>query len=379
MKILIVGGGVAGPALAGFLKNDKEIEITLIDKAHAWGDVGFGITMWKTGRTILEKLGAWHDVEKYSYEVPWHVFETSNHIVTNQHSFRNIKKYGPFISIKRTDLHKAITKQMGKRVDVRLNTTAVSINNKKNEVDVEFSDGTKETFDLVVGADGIHSQTRKMTMGEGFEQYSGWVFFQFWTPHGMSSPRGMVEMSTHGRIVFEYPMLEKSVVVFGVAVPTGQDLSREKRKEYLLETFKDFDESFLHLVEAIDEKDKLFRDEYYYVEMPSNHSGRTVFIGDSNHASSPLLGMGASMALEDAYVLAEELRKAKFKSIPSVLKKYEKRRYRKTRGLQKTSKLLDFWALKKTRIGSFIRYAAARLLPKSFFIKPIDKILEEKL
>lgn len=55
MKILIVGGGVAGTALAGFLK--KHADVTLVDKAPQWGDIGYAIALWGNGRKILGKLG----------------------------------------------------------------------------------------------------------------------------------------------------------------------------------------------------------------------------------------------------------------------------------------------------------------------------------
>src|SRR5258708_8857769 len=74
MKILIVGGGVAGPALAGLLKDYADI--TLIDKAPKWGNICYAISLWGNGQRVLRTLGIDHTVLKGGYEVPLNAFET---------------------------------------------------------------------------------------------------------------------------------------------------------------------------------------------------------------------------------------------------------------------------------------------------------------
>lgn len=164
MKILIVGRGIAGTALAGFLK--KNADITLVDKFPQWDDIGYTIALWGNGRKILESLGVEHDILKESYEIPWDVFEDGEGHVLKQFTFKIFCPYGPTIVVTRTTLHRALITTLGEKVKVKFGTTVKEINQTSDGANVIFSDGEKGFFDLVVGADGIHSQVREMVFGK---------------------------------------------------------------------------------------------------------------------------------------------------------------------------------------------------------------------
>ena len=91
MKILIVGGGVAGPALAVFLK--KNADITLIDKAPKWGDVGFAVAIWGNGQHMLKKMGIYKEVYKQAYAMPWCAYQDSGGRVLERFLFSVFRKY----------------------------------------------------------------------------------------------------------------------------------------------------------------------------------------------------------------------------------------------------------------------------------------------
>src|SRR3954469_25977185 len=151
MKILIVGGGVAGPALARFMKDDAEI--TLIDKAPAWGNIGYSISLWGNGQQILKELGLEHVVSKEGYEIPWDALEDKKGKLLSVALFDVFHPYGPTIVVTRTALQQALVKDIEKSVRVKMGTTITELINEKNGVSVTFSDGSSDTFDLVAGAD----------------------------------------------------------------------------------------------------------------------------------------------------------------------------------------------------------------------------------
>lgn len=376
MKILIVGGGVAGPTLSGFLK-DTNHDITLIDQAPQWGDIGYAIGLWGNGRKILYKLGVEHAVEKEGYVVPWNVFEDEKGAVLKPISFHVFDVYGSTMFVSRTSLHRALIEGMGENTTVHLGMTITTLKQKDKKVEVTFSDGSQDIFDLVVGADGTHSQVRSLAFGEGFLKHYGWRVWALWTPPGVPRPPGTVDLASGGRIYFVYPLADRAVAMFGVAQEPGEPSPPESRKERLKELFVDFKDSVHHLIDAIPEGEHIFEDDLSYIDMQNWYTGRIVLMGDAQHATSPLTGMGASMAMEDAYVLADELKKTS--DVDMALEKYALRREGRIKHLRKTSDSLEKWLMVKSPFMATIRDIAMRLLPGSYFAKTMKEFLEEEI
>lgn len=376
MKILIVGGGVAGTALAGFLKNNADI--TLVDKAPQWGDIGYAIALWGNGRKILEKLGVEHDILKEGYEIPWNVFEDREGDVLKQFTFKIFRPYGPTVVVTRTTLHRALIKTLGEKVKLKLGTTIKEINQTPEGANVIFSNGEKDFFDLVVGADGIRSQVREMVFGKNYLKYYGWTIWAFWTPKGLQSPRGAIELASGGKMYFVYPMEDRAVVMLTTtASPETPDIG-EKRREKLHELFANFKNSVSHMIDAIEDPTHIFHDNLAYIDMPKWYDGRVVLMGDAQHATSPITGMGASMALEDAFVLADELKKiTSADNIPIALANYAKRRDKRVHEFRKASHLIERWMMVKSPILSLLRDMAIRVVPTNYFTKPIERLLKE--
>lgn len=376
MKILIVGGGIGGLALAGFLKD--KAEITLVDKAPKWGDIGYAIALWGNGQKILDKLGVLHDIKKGGYEIPWDAEGTNKGKILKVLDFGVFSKYGPTLVVTRTLLHMTLVKKVENGVDIRLNTTVEKIAQDGDEVNVTFSNGSKDTFDLVVGADGIHSKVRDLVFGGRYLKPYGFAVWTFWSPKGLAFPRGVFELSDAGSIYFIYPMEDRAVVMLATANDKGK-ADIPPTKELLHELFADFEESIGHMIDAIEDPAHIFRDKLMYVDMKDWYQGQVVLLGDAQHASSPLTGMGASMALEDAFVLAEELNAVDTFDISSALQKYKMRRARRIKNFHKMSKLIESWIMVKSPILSKMRDFVISAIPTSYFVRKIKKVLDEKI
>ncbi len=375
MKILVVGGGVAGTAFASFMQNDAEI--TLIDKTPKWGDIGYGIALWGNGRKILRALGAEHDVLKDAYEMPWSVFEDNKGNVLKQFTFDIFRSYGETIVITRTHLHKAIINTLGNKVKINLGVTVDKIFHEENGATVVFSDGKKEFFDLVVGADGIHSQIRDLVFGKEYFKYYGYNVWAFWSPAGFNSPQGSVEVITGGKMYFVYPMGDRAIIMLATNSSISIPEEGEERRKKLHELFSGFKNSVGNLINAIEEPGKIFHDSLAYVDMSIWNKGRVILIGDAQHASSPITGMGASMALEDSYVLAEELKTGN--EIGQSLKKFIARRNKRIKKFQKTSNLVESWMMVKSPFVANLRNLFLHLVPMRYFTKSIERLLKEEI
>ncbi|MBY0376637.1 FAD-dependent monooxygenase [Patescibacteria group bacterium] len=376
MKILIVGGGVGGPALAGFMKDTAEV--TLIDKAPKWGNIGYAIMLWGNGQKILKKLDIDHKALKMSYEIPWNTIENKKGKILKAATFDIFHPYGATVAVTRTDLQQTLAKNIEGRVNIKMGTTISELSQDTSGVSITFSDGTKDKFDLVVGADGIHSQVREMVFGKNFLKYYGWTIDAFWAPQQFTSPRGSIEFSSGGKICCIYPMEDKAVVMLSRATNKLTIDKAEHTKESLHKNFADFEPLVDELIDAIEDPEHMLRDNLAHVDMDKWYEGRVALLGDAQHATSPLTGMGASMALEDAFVLAEELKKNNGDVLLS-LKNYQQRRGVRIKNFRKASSLVESWLMVKSPFSSFWRNIVIHFLPVSYFLKTMEKVVTAEI
>src|SRR3989344_5392730 len=341
MKILIVGGGVAGPALAGFLKD--QAEITLIEKAPEWGNIGFAIALWSNGQKILHELGIAEEVLAGGFEIPRTCFYNHRGKLLKEFTFDMMGKAGSSIVVTRSALQQALTKKIeNTSVRIKMSTTIKTISQDETSVRVVFSDEGTDTFDVVIGADGIHSQVRDLMFGPGFFRYYGWTFYAFWSSAKTDPPKDAFEVSSAGKVFIVDPMGKRAVIIIGIATePKPIDKEPEHPVEDLRKLFADYTNPIVReQIDALDESTHILRENLAHVVMSGWSRGRIALMGDAQHAITPLLGMGATMALEDAYVLADELRKNPA-NIQEALKGYERRRERRATQFEYMSRQLQ--------------------------------------
>lgn len=378
MKILIVGGGVAGTALAGFMKG--RADITLVDHAPKWGDIGYAICMWGNGRTILRRLGVEGEVMRSGYELPWDVFKDSQGHILKKVQMNFFKPYGNPIIVTRTDLHKALISTLDSRVKVSLGTTITSIRQRGQIATVTFSDGRKEAFDLVVGADGIHSKVRELTFGKKLLKDYGWTVYAFWASAGGYVPKGTIELAKAGKMFVIYPMKDQAVVMLAISDKHDTPDVPELRKQKLHDLFAEFDPSVLRTIDAIEDPTRIFHDRFRKVMLKDWYKNRVVLTGDAQHATSPMLGMGTSMALEDAYVLSDELIKAvDHTAIPAALQNYAQRREKRVTEYRRISGALEQVLMVKSPFITKTRDIMMPVVTDKIFLRPMEYIVRQEI
>ncbi len=194
----------------------------------------------------------------------------------------------------------------------------------------------------------------------------------------MYAPKGTMQFSASGKWCFIYPMEDRSVVMLALTTSI-KDLAKRESQKDLHRIFSDFKPYVGHLIDAIEDPEHLFKDNLAYVEMEDWYKGRVVLTGDAQHAVSPITGMGASMALEDAYVLSEELKDVSAENIPKALENYSKRRGKRIKRFREASAMTESWIMVKSPILSILRDVIIKFIPISYFTRPIEKLLEEKI
>ncbi|MDP9249005.1 MAG: FAD-dependent monooxygenase [bacterium] len=372
MRILIIGGGVAGLALVGCLKKQGFTDITLVERAPQFHNMGFLIGFWENGRRVMRYLGIDHITEKKGYEVKQSVILNKEGRFLKSVSLNLPGVLGLTVTVPRVDLHEGLLSLLP-GVEVKLNTVFTNITQQNDSVEVSFSDGTKGTFDIVVGADGIHSQVREQIFGKDLLKHYGSGVWAYWLPNSFTYPALPTQLLGDGKACFVLPSHNSSTVSFIAHTPPGTRFQGDRRTQ-LRELFRDFQGLAKAALEVAPPSNEIWYDDISFVRMPTWYTGRIVLIGDAQHAVSPLVGMGSSMAMEDAYVLAEELGKHT-DNIEIALEQFKERRNRRMKKFLFLVNRIDGWFRAKGLLAKFRNWTVT-FIPDSRADKILGELLE---
>jgi 2-polyprenyl-6-methoxyphenol hydroxylase-like FAD-dependent oxidoreductase len=329
LRILIVGAGVAGLTLASMLQQ-RDMHPTVIEDAEDFGKIGYVIILMSAGGRILKGLGVHDQLHQHGVWVRRYDIANTDGEILRQHKVAEefAGLFGDSFSIYRPALVDVIKQSMKDQSVIRMGTTVDAIEQNNDEVHVTFSDGSTGTFDLVVGTDGLHSKVRQLVWGEVPMTYSGLHGWAWWGEKKPEFENRALEYWGTGGAFGLYPTEDRLCVVGVVETEPGEADDPANRKERIREIFGDWGGWVPYGLEQLDtmDTDKIFHDDFWYGNQENWYKGRVVLAGDSVHSFSPISGMGASMAMESASVLAEELCYVDSRFIDQALSKYQERR-----------------------------------------------------
>lgn len=374
MKILIVGGGIAGITLAHLLQ--KKHQITIIEKGPAWRTIGYGVGIWKNGLDILRKLSLDQNFWNSGYPVRQGATLSSKGEIQFQMSFETNEKDQPIaITFEREILHEAIHRKL-ENVAIKFNTTIKSINQLDSEAEAEFGDGSKERFDLIVGADGVRSTVRSLIFGDKLKSY-GWNIWGAWVPPETQPFPGYYIFGGPKEAVLSFSYFGKHAIGLMYKAAPDEKSTLPENKEVLLNRFPLLKERITDMVSAINDISIMFHDRLQYVEMREWYKGSVVLIGDARHGMSPLTGLGTSLALEDAFVLAEEINSDM--GTNTALNNFTDRRNRRLKSIKVFRKIIEKIGMVNSPTGEVIRNFGLKLMPRALPNYLFEKIFNTKI
>ena len=376
MKALIVGAGFGGLALAASLQREGHA-VTIVEKQKDHTPTGFVIGLWSNGMHTLEPFGAVERIQRLSIPVTEELIRNKTGKIIVRMDYRPLIEHaGKVFLLLHSDLQE-ILRELAAKVPIRFETTVSTLEEQQQSVAVTFNDGTQEDFDLVVGADGIHSQVRKLLFGdEGFE-YSGLRIWLAMLPAGKESPKEPNDLFGEAEYIGVFPTLyEKVGGLFLATVPPGEPNLPQQRIPYLQERFHDFGWLIPEMLQSLHDPGEIFSADIDQVSLGAWYRGRVVLLGDAAHAVSPTAALGGAMALEDAHVLAEELRQVDATQVEQALAKYVARRKSRVAEVRHTADFLIWLASMDNPALTFVRNTIMHLIPSSYLLKGMEPILE---
>ena len=375
MKVLIVGAGFAGLALAAYLQRDGH-KVTLIEKNEDREQAGFIIGLWSNGRHTLEPFHVLERLSAVSIPVTREFLRDKTGKIVATIDYQSlIERYGAVFQILHSDVQE-ILRQLVTDVCMRFETSVITLDEKEQSVVATLSDGTQEEFDLVVGADGIHSHIRTLIFGnEGFT-YSGLRMWISMLPYGKADVFEPNDLFGEGEYVGLFPTRDGRLeTLFLASVPESKSDLPEQRIVYLKERFRDFTWVVPDILQSLQNPAEIFCEDVDQVALDTWYHGRIVLLGDAAHAVSPTAAMGGAMALEDAHVLAEELRRVDAAHVEQALAGYMVRRKSRIEEIRHTSDFLIWLVEIQHPAMAFVRNTVMHLLPSRFLLKDMEEIL----
>lgn len=312
-KVLVVGGGIAGMSAAIRLL-EEGVEVEIIDKDPNWSVYGAGITLSVLTFRALCDLGVGRDLLKQGHG---HDGVTLNDKDGNLiREVRSERLFSPDVpaegGVMRPVLHEILSnkvKTLGAKV--RLGLTVESYEQDEDGVDVKFTDGSADRYDFVIGADGLFSTMRDLTLKNAPKpKFTGQACWRVQYDLPEEWIQGQMFLSPEVKVGFTPCAPGRMYMYLLEAIPDNPWREPEELPELLRGLLKGFGGHVGKLRDEIsDDLDIIYRPLESILVDGDWFNGRVVLIGDTVHATTPHLGSGAGMAVEDAIVLVEELKR----------------------------------------------------------------------
>lgn len=328
-NILVIGGGVGGLTSAIALGRDGH-RVTVIEKDPDWAVYGVGIIQQGNVIRAVKELGIIDDYLDAGFGFDFvEVYQPTGERIARIPSPKLVEGYPASVGIGRRALHNVLgTRARGAGAEIKLGVTADRLDDDGQKVTVHFSDGASECFDLVIGADGLYSRTRQLLFPDhAAPTFTGQSVWRYNFPR--PEPLDCLQ-AYEGRLGVGLVPLAADLMYMFVTTPEPGNpwYPTEGLAAVMRGKLDGMPPAIAALAAQITDDDAVVYKPLETIFMADCwHKGRIVLLGDAVHATTPHLGQGAGMAIEDSLVLADEI--GRNETVDQAFTAYRERRHQR--------------------------------------------------
>jgi 2-polyprenyl-6-methoxyphenol hydroxylase-like FAD-dependent oxidoreductase len=312
-NVLITGASIAGPVLAWWLSRFG-MKATVVERSREFRDGGQNIDVRGAGRTVLQRMGLDEAVAQRSTGEEGLAFVDEADHYRAEFGAEEFGANGPTAEreILRGDLARLLYEYSRGQADYVFGDRIVNLDDQGDAVEVTLEKGGRHRFDAVIAAEGIGSSTRKLLFGEAARRVPLDLYTSYFTiPRAASDGKIARWFNTPGGLSVVLRPDNKGTTRAILSVqqaPAGyEDLSPDQQKAFLKAKFAGAGWETPRVLAALDQADDFYFEAVGQVKLERWSKGRIALVGDAAYCASPISGMGTSLALVGAYVLAGEL------------------------------------------------------------------------
>ena len=346
-KVLVIGGGIGGLTASVALRQ-AGIKVDLIEINPDLSVYGVGIIQPNNTLRALDKIGlATRCVELGAPFPGWKIHDQRGILeMSARNESSAAPDFPPNNGITRPVLHTILSEAAYSHgVNIQLDTKLEDLVNQSDTVDVTLSDGTTQSYDFVIGCDGVYSDTRRRVFGELVKpEFTGQGVWRYNFDRPADMVWGEIHQGPHSKVGLVPTRSDLMYMFLVSAEPGNPRMPEDKLASVMRARLSGFGERIMGLVEEIIDSSAVVYKPMENLFLPYPwYKGRILIIGDAAHAATPHLAQGAAMAIEDAVLIAELLEK--HQSIEEVLEEFMSRRFERGKFVVETSDQIAQWEL----------------------------------
>ncbi|MDM9646755.1 FAD-dependent monooxygenase [Rhizobium sp. S163] len=365
-RVLITGASVAGNTFAWWM-SQRGSEVTVVERHPEFRDGGQNIDVRGAGRKVLAKMGIEDAVKEAGTGETGIRFVDDKNDTVAQFGLNEIGANGPTaeLEILRGDLARILFEACGEHVKFRFDDAIRSVRQDSETVSVEFESGVVERYDLIVIAEGVGSSTRELVFqGENSPRWLDVTMGYFTIPKAPDdSDLCRIYTASEGLSIWLRPDNKgttRAILVVQKEADGEEDLDGPGQKNFLRAHFDGVEWEAPRVLNGLDASDDLYFDVLRQVKMDRWSKGRVVLTGDAAWCATPIAGIGTTLAIVGAYVLAGEL--SNTDDIGAALKRYEEIMRPFVEKGQGVPKFAPKMLQPQTRVGVALQHAILRIV-----------------
>ena len=365
-RVLISGAGIAGSTLAFWLARHG-FQASVVEPSQRLRSSGAPVDVHGLATEVARRMGVLERLKERSTRAPDLALVTPpGHRIG---PIRLGRPRGDDVEIPRADLANILCQAAQDDVEFLFGNSITALTTELSAVNVSFERSEPRRYDLVIGADGLHSRVRELVFGpeERFVRPLGLYIATMSLGQAAANPDAVLMYNRPGRSLTIHPVLGTAGVGFIFRAPPHPPSNYrdpQNQKRVVLNTYDGIDWNVPELPDLhgqVSAADDLYFDAISQVTMPRWSSGRVGLLGDAASCVS-LFGDGSSLAMQGAFTLADALAESPHDPATALLR-YESSHRKTSRSRQRGHTLAAHWLVPATRAGLFTRNQTARLLP----------------